>query len=79
MNNEELQSRREFFKDAAKASLPIFGLAVLGTGLFSSCEREEGDKKTTHSCNGCSGSCSSSCSGSCDDSCTGDCYGCRGL
>lgn len=78
MNNEELQSRREFFKDAAKASLPIFGLAILGTGLFSSCDKDDKKKETTQKCNGCSGSCESSCSGSCDDSCTGDCDGCTG-
>lgn len=26
--NEELQSRREFFKKAAKSALPILGLAI---------------------------------------------------
>lgn len=67
MNNEELQSRREFFKKAAKGALPMIALATLGTALLSSCDKEE--TKKSSSCNDCSGSCQSSCSGGCDDAC----------
>ena len=51
--NEELQSRREFFKKAAKSALPILGAIVLaGAPLISKAEQPMG-------CNyGCSGACS---------------------
>lgn len=34
--NEELQSRREFFKKAAKGALPILGLAIMATNPYCS-------------------------------------------
>lgn len=72
--NEELQSRREFFKNAAKTALPILVVAALGPALLS-CEKDEESKSSNSSgCNNnCSGSCSKSCSGSCDGGCSGDC------
>ena len=78
--NEELQSRREFFKSAAKGALPILAFSVLGPSILTSCEKE---KKTTDSggCgkSSCRGECDSSCSGSCDEDCTDVCaYGCSG-
>ncbi|MBQ0074249.1 MAG: Cys-Xaa-Xaa-Xaa repeat radical SAM target protein [Prevotella sp.] len=74
MNNEELQSRREFFKKAAKGALPMIALATLGPALLSSCDKEETKKSSSsNTCNGCSGSCQSSCSGGCDDACEGVC------
>lgn len=73
--NEELQSRREFFKKAAKGALPILGAIVLGPSLLSSCDKDDDDDNVQKpsGCNGCSGSCSSSCSGSCDESCSAAC------
>lgn len=74
--NEELQSRRDFFKKAAKGVLPILGMVVVGPS-FMSCSKDDDeydDKKNEKpGCNGCSGSCSSSCSGSCDESCSARC------
>lgn len=36
-NNEELQSRREFFKKAAKGVLPILGIIAFGPTILMSC------------------------------------------
>lgn len=36
-NNEELQSRREFFKKAAKSALPILGAVVLASTGYCQC------------------------------------------
>ena len=66
--NEELQSRREFFKSAAKAALPVLAIAAFGTSMLTSC-----DGHNSSGCSGCSGSCSKSCSGGCDGGCSGDC------
>lgn len=69
--NEELQSRREFFKKAAKAALPVVGAVVLSTVPLSA------DASTF--CNGCSGSCADTCRGTCSGNCTGDCStSCKG-
>ena len=74
--NEELQSRREFFKNAAKGALPILALTVLGPSILSSCEKDDDDDDNGDSCKGsCKGSCKISCSGSCSGACISDCYG----
>ena len=86
--NEELQSRREFFKKAAKGALPILGAIVLA-GAPAIVKAAE---KAPMGCNvGCMGSCSGSCrgtctgncyqkcSGSCRGTCQTGCTGCRGL
>lgn len=65
--NEEILSRREFFKKAAKTALPIFGAIVAGS-ILSSCEPYEG----TISCSDCSGTCDG-CSGDCWSACTAAC------
>jgi len=70
MNNEELQSRREFMKKTAKGALPILGISLFGPTILSSCEKEE---KSNGKC-----SCSNTCSGSCDGDCAGNCDGCSG-
>ena len=83
--NEELQSRREFFKNAAKGALPILAFSVLGSSFLTSCG--EDDKKSSSSSSSsssdcgksCKGGCDSSCSGSCDEDCTDICaFGCSG-
>ncbi len=71
--NEELQSRREFFRSAAKGALPILTFTVLGSPFLSSCG--DGDKKVSGCGSMCSGGCSSSCSGDCDGGCTNNCDG----
>ncbi len=44
-NNEELQSRREFFKKAAKGALPFLGIAAFGPTFLTSCGGGDDDKK----------------------------------
>lgn len=68
MNNEELQSRREFFKNAAKSALPMFAFAAFGQTLLTSCERDD-DKGSSGCGKSCSGSCEGDCAGDCDDGC----------
>ncbi len=68
--NEELQSRREFFKNAAKGILPIVGAIVLSNvpSIVSASE------KVSMSCEwGCSDTCRGSCEGSCYNTCRGGC------
>ena len=76
-SNEELQSRREFFKKAARTALPVVGAIVVASfpnSIFAT---------NTTECNGCSGTCTGSCVGNCTGSCIGGCSGscsgsCRG-
>jgi CXXX repeat radical SAM target protein len=65
---KDLQSRREFFKSAAKAALPVVGVVVLSTIPLKSL-----------AVTGCNGTCEGGCMGSCSSSCTGSCSGgCKG-
>ena len=70
---EELQSRRDFFKKAAKSALPILGVIALSQIGLTSCGDDDDDEPL--SCKGCSGGCSNSCSGDCDGGCTNNCDG----
>lgn len=73
--NEELQSRREFFKKAAKGALPILGAALLANIPLVTLASE----KTPMGCNGCRGGCMASCKGTCNGGCKGTCkYDCSG-
>jgi CXXX repeat radical SAM target protein len=85
VSKKELQTRREFFKQAAKGVLPILGLTILGPTL-ASCDKVFGgdcddcsdscsDSCVTGCKNGCSASCSSGCKGSCQTVCTTTCKG----
>lgn len=74
---EEIQSRREFFKKAAKAALPVVGAAILSSVPFMNAEAAPSGCGYTCS-GGCSGSCSSSCGFGCSGSCKGGCGGCKG-
>lgn len=87
--NEELQSRRDFFKQVAKSVLPILGgIALFGfpvNGLSASESPEEGEGEDTemgcnYGCSGvCKGSCGRECSFGCTNSCSGSCSGaCKG-
>ena len=79
---EELQSRREFFKKAAKAALPVVGAVVLsqipanaqyhyGSGVHAVRPLLE---PVDLSCNGgCSSQCYGSCKGSCGTQCENYC------
>jgi CXXX repeat radical SAM target protein len=72
--NEELQSRREFFKKAAKAALPVVGAVVMASmpNVMQAAEEMGCD----WGCSGsCWSSCQSSCRGTCASGCTGTCTG----
>lgn len=78
--NEELQSRREFFKKAAKGALPILGVAVLAStpiiakatgsmGCDYTCKASCANDCYGHCRYGCKTTCTGTCSGSCKTSC----------
>lgn len=75
----ELQSRREFFKNAAKKTLPILGALVLASSpLMSIAKNAESEVETgcDWGCTyGCKGSCGRVCSFGCTNSCAGECSG----
>lgn len=75
LENEELKTRREFFKQAAKGAIPMLAIATLGPVALSSCGDDDDDKKQSSGCgNSCSGSCEDGCSNNCDSLCGGDCW-----
>lgn len=90
--NEELQSRREFFKKAAKGALPILGAIVLANAPAAINAAEKAPMGCTGTCYGacyggckgcsttCTGTCSNGCRG-CSTTCTGGCshYACKGV
>ncbi|MCD8291832.1 MAG: Cys-Xaa-Xaa-Xaa repeat radical SAM target protein [Prevotella sp.] len=65
--NEELQSRREFFKKAAKATLPVIGAIALMSIPTAS-------KAISMGCSNdaCTGTCMGTCKGTCE-SCSHGC------
>ncbi|WP_308267059.1 hypothetical protein [Prevotella sp.] len=74
--NEEVQSRRDFFKKAGKGILPILGMMVLSSipTIVNATE------KTPSGCNtncqiGCAYNCHVFCEGSCKDTCKTTCTG----
>ncbi len=73
--NEELQSRREFFKEAAKKALPFIGaIALAGAPVIA-----QAAEKTVMGCNNyCAQHCSAGCAGTCSGRCEGSCKGCSG-
>jgi CXXX repeat radical SAM target protein len=79
IKKEEILSRREFFKNAAKKALPIIaavalinmpkimnaeGTVAAGCDCFGSCEG---------GCTNCTGSCSGSCKDTCENTCKNTC------
>ena len=74
--NEELQSRREFFKEAAKKALPVIGAIALASSPILAHAAEKSSTSCNGSCSGlCTGSCSTSCQGGCKGTCTVECNG----
>ena len=82
--NNELQSRREFFKKAAKGALPILGAVILASSPIIS----KAVEKETLDCNGscyrscyygcdmtCMGTCKTTCQNTCEGTCKGSCLG----
>lgn len=80
--NEELQSRREFFKEAAKKALPVIGAIALASSPILAQAAEKEPMGCTGTCYGmCQGSCKGcqyTCSGTCKNGCTGCQYTCSG-
>jgi CXXX repeat radical SAM target protein len=76
---EEIQSRREFFKSAAKKALPVLGAVVLAAIPFTEAKAQWGcSGNCMYGCEGCNDSCYGSCKGTCGSSCNRACsYGCR--
>ena len=64
----ETQSRRDFFKEAARRALPILGAVALMSNplVVKAIENESND---------CSGSCYNSCLGTCNTECVTTCRG----
>ncbi len=74
--NEELKSRRDFFKKAAKSALPIIGAVVLASSpLVSKAATAMGCDYTckTSCANDCYGSCRYACKSTCSGTCSGSC------
>lgn len=76
---EELQSRREFFKKAAKGALPILGAIVLANApvIGNACEAATScHGSCIAACmNGCTTSCHWTCKGTCKTWCSTHCSG----
>lgn len=75
--NEELKSRREFFKEAAKKALPLISAIALASSPVLAKAREMEAMGCNNGCTGyCDGTCTSACSrlcNSCQSNCTGSC------
>lgn len=81
--NEELQSRREFFKKTAKGALPILGAVVLAgaPAIVKATEPSDPMGCPRYGCGVCTNSCSGCCKGGCNTTCSGGCkfYACKGV
>lgn len=83
--NGELQTRREFFKNAVKKTLPVIGVMALASipeTIKAACSAPMGCNSTCQlACaadcrSGCRGKCADHCQKSCStSSCTGSCRG----
>lgn len=75
-NNEEIISRRKFFKKAAGLVIPAVALTVLPS-ILTSCKIDEPypgvDTGTGGESCGCGGNCSTRCNAACRDSCVDTC------
>lgn len=84
VKRNELQTRREFFKKAAKSALPILGVIVLASNPTIVSATELATGCAGNSCYmQCDGGCRQTCSGSCKYHCQTTCKGgcgstCRG-
>lgn len=75
IQNEELLSRRRFFKNLSKGILPILGAVVLISIPVVTRAMEKQPMGCNYSCAGtCMNTCSGSCRGGCDTSCYNQCY-----
>ena len=75
---KDLQSRREFFKSAAKVSLPVLSAMILSQFPMTSCsvsKRSQMVEEKESKVSGCHGACTSSCISTCKESCMQGCTG----
>ena len=72
---EEIQSRREFFKKAAKAALPVVGAAILSSVPFMDSEAMSSgcNMNCVNGCYGCQNTCRGGCSAECLITCASTC------
>jgi len=71
--NDELQSRRQFFKKAAKATLPIIGAMAIAHLPIVANATETGCHCNYNCIGGCKGTCKTACVHSCEDGCKSTC------
>lgn len=78
---DELQSRRQFFKKAAKGALPILGAIVLSQSPLIGSASNISNGCSRYGCGLCTNSCTSNCKGGCQTTCSGGCkhYACKGV
>ena len=86
MKKKNVQSRREFFKNAAKGALPILA-GILFANIPSVLKASNHPMGCEYGCSGgcengcggcansCMGTCEWTCSGTCKEYCTGGCQG----
>lgn len=82
VKNEELQSRREFFKKAAKATLPMIAAVALASApAIVNAATTDPMGCSKYGCGVCTNSCTGCCKGGCDTTCSGGCknYACKGV
>ena len=71
----ETQSRRDFFKEAAKKALPILGaVALMSNPVFANAVESE-PLGCNYNCSGGCNSCKGTCEYICQDDCSGSCKG----
>lgn len=71
---EDIISRRQFFKKAAGYALPILAMG-LAPSFLSSCEIDEELPGDNLGCDSCKNNCSETCKGGCIGQCSSSCYG----
>lgn len=69
---KDLQSRREFFKSAAKAALPVIGAMVVANFPLVEAHADS-CKECTNSCTGTCAECFAGCTSNCGYNCSGNC------
>lgn len=79
-NKKEVQTRREFFKNAAKGLLPIIGvIAISGIPQIAVAKENAPMGCKNDACRGgCENYCARGCDRACEDNCSGTCEGCQG-
>ena len=71
----DIQSRREFFRNASRVTLPILGISLMpNLSILKEAVKPSGCEGCTGICTGCQG-CEGSCSGSCGGNCSQTCGG----